>query len=180
MFTVLCGCDGSGKSTLCKELAKATNSFYTREPTFTSEQADSLNLGSKNDIQREIEFAVDRVKHTYEILKPKLAAKESVICDRYIWSGLAYCNVYNPSAFVFAEALYNHEFFIKPDFYVFVDTPVDICFERRHVQPIEHLIKIRNAYLDTQHIVEKHSKVITIQGVGAIEGCIENLKSKLI
>lgn len=173
MLIVFEGIDGCGKTTLSKKLAQILGFKWTREPTFSSEEADALNLGSKNDIQREIEFAIDRIRHLDTLLD------QNIVCDRYIWSGLAYCKTYNSAAFPFAEALYKHDYFKKPDIYVFVDTPVEICFERRKVQPIEHLIKIREAYLNTRDIVESTSKIITIQGIGDIEEGIREILKKI-
>ena len=175
MLIVFEGIDGCGKTTLSKKLAQILGFKWTREPTFSSEEADALNLKSKNDIQREIEFAIDRIKHINDFLN----LPQKVVCDRYIWTGLAYCKTYNPAAFPFADALYKHSYFKKPDFYVFVDTPVEICFERRKVQPIEHLIKIREAYLNTRDIVETTSKIITVQGVGDIEEGIREILKKI-
>ena len=129
MFIAVEGIDGSGKSTIAKALAENLYFVYTKEPTFSSEEADALNLDSKNDIEREIEFAIDRIRHMNDFLRKY----EDIICDRYIWSGLAYCEKYNPVAFPFAKALYKHKFFIKPDIYIFVDTPVEVCFERKKV-----------------------------------------------
>jgi dTMP kinase len=175
MFITFEGIDGSGKSTLSKRLTEDLGFLWTKEPTFTSEKADALNLGSKNDIEREVEFAVDRIRHMSEILR----SYDNVICDRYIWSGLAYCSMYNPSAYPFAEALYGHEFFLKPDVYVFVDTPVEVCYERRKVQPIDQLTKIKDAYDKTRSIVEAKSKIITTQGTGDIEECVKKIKTDL-
>lgn len=169
------GIDGSGKSFTAKALAEDIEFIYTKEPTFTSEEADALNLGSKNEIQREIEFALDRIRHTNDVLR-KCA---NVICDRYIWTGLAYCQMYNPSAFPFAEALYKHKFFLKPDVYVFVDTPVEICFERKKVQPIEHLQKLREAYYKILPIIQAESKVMYISGVGPVEDSVLKIKKEL-
>jgi dTMP kinase len=173
MFIVFEGIDGCGKSTLSKRLADELGYTWTKEPTFTSAEADALNLGSLNDIEREIEFAVDRIAHL------KFLSDSDVICDRYIWSGLAYCSMYNPSAYPFAEALYKHKFFKKPDVYVFVDTPVGLCSNRKKDQPLDHLVRIREAYLNTRPIVEKDSKIITIEGMGKIEDCVLSLKKSL-
>jgi thymidylate kinase len=175
MLIAFDGIDGSGKSFTAKALAEDIKFLYTKEPTFTSEEADALNLGSKNDIQREIEFAVDRIRHTNDVLRKY----EDVICDRYIWSGLAYCEMYNPVAFPFAEALYKHKFFLKPDVYVFVDTPVDICFERKKVQPIEHLRKLRQAYHKMLPIIQADSRVITIAGIGPVQDCVLYIKKQI-
>lgn len=175
MFIAFEGIDGSGKSSLSKKLAESLDFIWTKEPTFSSETADALNLDSKNDVQREVEFAVDRIRHITGLL----SFYDDIVCDRYIWTGLVYCNTYNPSAYPFAEAMYTHEFFRKPDIYIFVDTPVELCFERRKTQSIEDLTKLRDMYRLTKPLIEKKSKIITIQGVGDIDIGVGFLKNEL-
>lgn len=129
LFLVFEGIDGSGKTTLSKAVAEKLGAIWTKEPTFTSEEADTLNLNSKDDIDREIEFCIDRIKHQ-SFIKSTLETN-SLVCDRYIWSGLVYSLVFNQSAFCFAQAMYKHQYFIKPDYYILVDAPIDVCMERR-------------------------------------------------
>lgn len=182
MFIVFEGVDGSGKSTIATELSKRVKLTkpetgvsllytYTKEPTFSSETADSLNLKSKNDIQREVEFMIDRICHNEKVLHKV----DHIICDRYIWTGLAYCKIYNPKAFEFAQVVYNNQFFRIPDHYIFVDTPIEICYKRKKVQPLDHLQKIRQTYLDTKSLLNPKSKFSTISGVGNIEYIIQYL-----
>jgi dTMP kinase len=182
MFVVFEGIDGSGKSTLSKAfyeemLKRQIVSSLTKEPTFTSEQANDLNLKSKDDIGREIEFCIDRIQHQ-EFLKEQTNANNILICDRYIWSGLTYSAMFNPSAFEFAKQMYKHNFFIKPDYYVFVDTSIEICYERRQEQTIEQLTKLRHFYLETKKFVEDKSKILTISCVGDINSiCLSLISS---
>lgn len=168
MFIVFEGIDGCGKSTLTKRLSEKTLFYWTREPTFSSETADKLNLNSKNELEREIEFAIDRIAHNERILK----TIENIVCDRYIWTGLAYCKFYNPSSFDFAKTLYKNKFFRIPDLYVFVDTPIEICSERKQDQTIDHLKAIRNAYLETKEFLNPKSKIITIESIGDVDNCL--------
>jgi dTMP kinase len=176
MFIVFEGIDGSGKSTLSKAFADAIGYEWTHEPTFSSEYADSLNLGSKNDIQREVEFMLDRITHMQELL----GNTQNIVCDRYIWTGLAYCKRYNPSAYPFAEAVYMHKFFRNPDYYVYVETPIQVCFERKRTQPVEHLENLDHLYRDLIPKISGHSKVIMTKGVGNIEDTIVELKKAII
>jgi len=169
------GIDGCGKTTLAKSLCQRNGFTFTKEPTFSSEKADELNLGSKNDVEREVEFAIDRIVHRIELVFSKTS--EIIICDRYIWSGLAYCLKYNPKAFDFVQALYKHSFFPKPDAYIFVDTPVSICHERKKDQPLEDLIDLREHYLKTQQYIS--SKIIQFSCVNGIDNDVEALEKLL-
>jgi thymidylate kinase len=108
---------------------------------------------------REVEFLMDRIFH-----QEFLRENEYVICDRYIWSGLAYCKVFNPSVYDFATTIYQHRYFRKPDLYVFVDTPPDICCQRRHVPAqLSNLINLRQAYMDTKPFITG-SDILTVDG----------------
>ena len=157
------GIDGSGKSFISKKLAEKLNWRWTHEPTFLSEQADALNLGSKDDIQREVEFAVDRICHTYQLNHTSML-NVNTICDRYIWSGLVYCKKYNPAAYSFIDVFYDHKFFIKPDYYIYVETPIQLCYERKMVHSIEHLQELSELYNSLRPKIEKFSKIITVHG----------------
>jgi len=172
MFIVFEAIDGAGKTSQSKLLAKQTGYFWTREPTFSSEEADSLNLKSKDEYEREIEFFIDRVKHHYTELRPI----ENIICDRYIWSGFAYATKYNPVSMKYAKAMYKHPFFRKPDYYIFVDTPPEVCKARGVVQPIEHLYDLRKCYLETEYLVNEESKIIYTKGEGDLQELINFLK----
>jgi len=172
-FIAFEGCDGCGKSTLSKNFAEKYGYSWTKEPTFTSEQADSLNLRSKDQIEREIEFCIDRIKHQEQL-------QGWVVCDRYIWSGLAYAKIFNPSAFNFIEKMYEHPFFRKPDVYVFVNTPINVCCERGREQNEEQLKAIVQAYSDTINLIEKFSKVVMVQGIGDINTCVNEIYEKII
>lgn len=180
MFIVFEGIDGCGKTTLSKHYADKYNYYWTKEPTFSSEEADRLNLGSKDDIEREVEFCIDRIKHQDEIKVERESRDfEGLICDRYIWSGLAYSKLFNPSAYDFAKAMYKHDFFIKPDIYVYVDTPINVCMSRGRDQTNEQLENLKKAYVETMYLVSQSSYIIIIKGEGSIGDCIENLHKQI-
>lgn len=174
MFIAFEGIDGCGKTTLSKKIASMKMMDWTKEPTFSSDRSNILNRGMLDSMGKEVEFIVDRFSHQEMIKKT-----ENVVCDRYLWSGIAYCRVFNPSAYEFSKALYGHPFFRRPDCYVFVDAPVEVCYGRRRDQTKEQLRRLREAFLLTQKIVEPRSKVITIVNVGDIDDVTNELLRKL-
>ena len=99
IFIVIEGLDGSGKTTQATLLAKKLSQNYrvllTAEPsrgkigTFIREGC----LYEDKRLPTEAEallFAADRIEHMYSEVKPALDEGKLVICDRYIYSSLAY------------------------------------------------------------------------------------------
>jgi thymidylate kinase len=77
VFIVFEGIDGCGKTTLSKRFAEIRTFIWTKEPRFSSEVADRLNLVDKDTISREVEFLLDRVRHQQDIGESKLPPDKS-------------------------------------------------------------------------------------------------------
>lgn len=137
-FIVLEGLDGSGTTTqlnLLEERLKTLNIpfFSTFEPTksITGELIRNILKGEKQAHSYTVAFlfAADRNEH---VCNPKegivahLSRGELVICDRYLFSSLAYQSV--SSDFDFIYSLNSH--FPLPSHLFFLDTPVHICMQR--------------------------------------------------
>ena len=172
------GVDASGKSTLSVDFLQWINTHFrdatgtlkadphlgdfvwTKEPIFTSEEADRLNTpGYTDEYKRERIFFESRIRHQ------NVLTGVNCVCDRYIWSGLAYSYIFSPHCFEFARELYLSEnLFIAPDLYVFVDTPPEVCFDRDPSLDLEKLKTIRNAYIRTRDYITQ--PVITMQALG--------------
>ena len=166
MFIVFEGIDNSGKSTISKMFVQALNKektfkysldalstgdkfTWTKEPLFSTEEADLLNSPQcKDELNRELLFYVSRLKHQESM------RNANVVCDRYVWTGIAYAKLFSPKAYNFLKVLYpNREVFIQPDLYIFVDTDPRICHERDPREPLDLLIKKRRSYQETQKYV---------------------------
>lgn len=100
-FIVLEGVNGAGKSTLQSRLAarfreSGKDVLCTREPGATPlglELRAILQEGRVGKISALAElllFAADRAEHIEQVIKPALARKSLVICDRYFYSTLAF------------------------------------------------------------------------------------------
>jgi thymidylate kinase len=177
MFIAFEGIDHSGKSTLSVMFMEYLNSKYkddqdqllidphlgdfvwTKEPTFTSEEADLLNSSDyKDELKRELLFYVSRTRHQKDI------QSANVICDRYTWSGIAYAKLFSPKTYEFARELYlSKELFAQPDLHVFVDTDPLACHIRGTEESMDILEKKRRAYHDTMKYVQ--SPIIVIESI---------------
>ena len=95
------GIDGAGKSCQIERLADTLRRdghevLVTREPGGTASGARIRELlldaaeVQLDPICELLLFAADRRQHVAEVLQPALAAGQIVLCDRYVWSTVAY------------------------------------------------------------------------------------------
>jgi dTMP kinase len=135
VFIAVDGIDGAGKTTLVRLLARHLSDLkplVTKEPTDKSEWGRALRdsaLRSRMPREREIEFFhKDRINHLSTEIKPALAAKRLVICDRYVDSTLAF-QARTPAE---ADRLYRRmvKDILIPDVTLILDCPVDVGLSR--------------------------------------------------
>jgi dTMP kinase len=158
VFIVIEGLDGSGKTTQANILAKKLSENYkvlcTAEPSegkigaFIREGC----LYEEKRLPTEAEaliFAADRIEHMQNEIQPALAEDKIVICDRYIYSSLAYQGSTGLSLdwikTINARAL-------EPDFSIFIDVPAERVLERLQrkksvMETLETQQKVREIYL---------------------------------
>jgi dTMP kinase len=186
IFIVIEGLDGSGKTTqanlLTQKLAKTHNVMFTAEPS----QGKIGNfirrfcLYEDKRLPTEAEallFAADRIEHLQNEIKPALDTGKIVICDRYIYSSLAYQGSAGLSLdwikTINARAL-------QPDFSLFVDVPPERVIERLQrkksvMETLETQQKVREVYLK---YVEK-GELIRVDGDKPKDAVAEELYSKV-
>jgi len=158
IFIVIEGLDGSGKTTQATLLAKRLSQNYkvllTAEPsqckigTFIREGC--LYEEKRLPIEAEaLLFAADRIEHMQKEIKPALDEGKLVICDRYVYSSLAYQGSAGLSLdwikTINARAL-------QPDFSVFIDVAPERVLERLQrkksvMETLETQQKVRDVYL---------------------------------
>lgn len=142
MFITFEGIEGSGKSTQTKKLyefflAKKADVILTREPggTKAGEAIRAILIDEKIEklapkTELLLNFAA-RIEHVEKLIKPALAAKKTVICDRFFDSTFAY----QGSAFGLDEKLIEEIKSIaignfSPDITFLIDVPVEAAFKR--------------------------------------------------
>lgn len=101
MFVTFEGIEGAGKSTMLERLAGVMQSrgdtpVLTREPGGSSlgRRLRAMLLDCRREpVSSKAElflFLADRAQHLADVIRPALQAGQSVLCDRYIDSTLAY------------------------------------------------------------------------------------------
>ena len=168
---------------LAKKLSKTYKVFCTAEPsqgkigTFIRESC----LYEQKRLPTEAEallFAADRIEHMQNEIAPALDEGKMVICDRYIYSSLAYQGSAGLSLdwikTINARAL-------EPDFAIYIDVSPEHVLERLQrkksvMETLETQRKVRQIYLK---YVEK-GELILIDGDKPKETVAEDLYSKIL
>lgn len=188
MFIVFEGLDRSGKTAMSSSFVQWLNDEYrdgdgtlladphlgdfiwTKEPTFSTEEADLLNSPQSplDEYQRERVFFESRSRHQ------EMLACHNVVCDRYIWSGVAYASVFSPNCVGMVRELYLSEnLFVMPDLYVFVDTPPEVCYDRDPSLDLNTLNRIRKGYMECRPFIR--NPILTVQGLGGENRALQKL-----
>jgi len=182
------GADGSGKTTLSKELKLYLNKvnpldewIYQHEPNFDSGMADQLNFVKGNPWKREFYFMLDRIRHQ------NILCHHNVCLDRYILSGIAYSKVFSPEVTVMAESIYSLPEFKKPDVIFLLSATPEFIIEvnnKRKETPdynpkltTEYIAKIQEAFISTKELIREWEigcHTITI------DGSIQDTTSKMV
>jgi dTMP kinase len=158
IFIVIEGLDGSGKTTqaklLAKKLRKSHNAICTAEPSRgkTGAFIRKCCLYGEKRLPTEAEallFAADRIEHIHNEVAPALEEGKLVICDRYIYSSLAY----QGSAGLSLDWIKTiNSRALQPDFSIFIDVPPERVLERLQrkksvMETLETQSKVRDVYL---------------------------------
>lgn len=161
-FIVLEGLDGSGISTQATYLEtylrkKGYRTLLTKEPTSGliggMIRAALKENWSTSFRSLQLLFCADRARHLEDEIEPAIEKGKIVICDRYMFSTLAY----GFAAGVDTHWLFNvNREFRQPDLTIFIDISPDISLsriakgrEKRELfEKRESLGKVRKAYLN--------------------------------
>jgi dTMP kinase len=158
VFICVEGLDGSGKTTqaqiLTERLSNEYSVVYTAEPSRgkTGTFIRECCLYEEKRLPTVVEallFAADRVEHVENEIKPALAEGEVVICDRYLYSSLAY---QGSAGLNLSWIKKINSYALKPDFAVFIDVPPERVLERLQrkksvMETLEIQRKVREVYM---------------------------------
>ena len=196
MFITLEGIEGSGKSTLIKNLNNYLvdldiDVLFTREPgaTITGKNIRNLLLSPNTDLSSEAELLLimaDRVEHIKNIIAPNLNLNKLVISDRYIDSTIAYQGGGRGIKIKLIESLIKNLKMPIPDLTFLIDINVEIGLKRAkdraeldrfEKEEINFHKRVRDAYLK---IAKKEpERVIRINGNQEEESVFNDVKHYL-
>lgn len=177
-FIVLEGGDGAGKSTQAVAVADALRSRghvvrLTREPGGTplGNQIRELVLGSElSDRAEALLFAAARAEHVATVILPALERGETVVCDRFIDSSIAYQGrarglgekwIEEVSMWAAYGILPDRTFVLDVDPYVGLGRARDA--NRMEAEGVEFQAKVRQSFLDSasdslyHHVIDGHA-----------------------
>lgn len=136
LFVVIEGIDGCGKTTVSKKIVEKLSSMgyktiYTFEP-YTSPFSEALRryIEVYGDAEVEIEIlsmALDRIFHVKKVIEPFLNQGYIVICDRYVYSSIAYQGAKNGDMEWIKIV---NRYAIKPDIAIYLRVPLEVALER--------------------------------------------------
>lgn len=186
---VLEGIDGSGTTTQARRLAERIRAagrrvWVTSEPT-----GGEIGRLIRQVLAGEIIvhpnttahlYAADRSEHVYGAggIVQRAEAGEVVVCDRYVYSSLAYQGLQSDPALI---ARLN-ESFPRPALAVFIDVPVEVTSERlarrrrREIFEYEAFQRdVRDAYLRLFDADPDSSDMVTIDGTESEDAVAEKI-----
>ncbi len=133
-FIAFEGIDGCGKSTQAAMLdAKLREAGFpvllTAEPSSGPVGMMIRSMDVRPDIGEEVRlFTEDRRHHVTKIIEPALKQGCSVICDRYVYSSVAYQGARGADITEIMAA--NSSFAVKPDVVMLIEIDVDLAISR--------------------------------------------------
>ena len=193
MFITLEGVEGSGKTTVAKEIIKILKNrghgvLYTREPggNKIAEEIREVILDTSNtnmDSRTEaLLYAAARRQHLVDVIEPALQEGKVVICDRFIDSSIAYQGYARGIGAELVE--YINDFAIggkRPDLTIFIDVKPEVGLARinkdknREINrlDLEEIDFHQSVYNGYQEIAKKHPhRIQIVNGEQPVSGII--------
>ena len=172
------GIDGSGKSTVAKELARALRSkgmrvVLTKEPTRSKAGLFARKLAEvSTDDHIQAVFADDRARHVKKVILPALNSKSIVICDRYVLSSL--CCSHDQK---FARKV--NSSFSAPDISVVLDVPVSVALKRLRKKGISSMFEAEKELERVRKNYLKCKSVLKLDGTSSIEELVWKITKEI-
>ena len=193
MFITFEGGEGTGKTTLIKDIAYTLSQSHavmtSREPggSMIAETIRDIILNPKykgvTPYTEALLLAASRAQHLDEIILPALKENKIVLCDRYLDSSLAYQAFARDLGFDFVLNINQYATYHMPDltFYIDLDPLVGMAriskrdkYDRLDQETVTFHQKVRQGYLKIAQMYP--NRIVTIDGTQTIE----DIKAQII
>jgi len=193
MFITFEGGEGTGKTTLIKDVAEILSQDHdvitSREPggSMIAEAIRDVILNPKykgvTPYTEALLLAAARAQHLDEIILPALNKNKIVLCDRYLDSSLAYQAYARDLGLDFVLNINQYATYHMPNltFYIDLDPRVGMArisnrdkYDRLDQETVLFHQKVRDGYLKIASMYP--DRIVTIDGTQTIE----NIKSQII
>ena len=176
-FICIEGVDGCGKTTQARILARnlkrrGFEAVYTTEPSVgkVGKLIRRFVLDRQRRVPAALEallFAADRVDHVQDEIKPLLKWGKIVVCDRYVYSSLAYQGAAGLDLGWIDRI---NQFAMKPDLALFLDVAPGRVISRLKkkksvMETVRNLKEVREVYLK----LVQQQRLITLNGNQSVE-----------
>jgi len=190
-FIVIEGLDGCGKTTQVELLAEELREqgekvIETNEPTggligkLIRQVLEKKAVLSSDALQ--LLFVADRLDHLRNEIEPTLKRGEMVICDRYLWSTVAYGSLNLDKNWLLSL----HRYCSYPDISIFLEVEPKTCLQRIGLRGkgktiFEEEGKLRKVWQVYQWLAEKFPKrVIIVDGEREPEKINREILNKIL
>ena len=190
-FIVIEGLDGCGKTTQVELLAEELREqgekvIETNEPTggligkLIRQVLEKKAVLSSDALQ--LLFVADRLDHLRNEIEPTLKRGEMVICDRYLWSTVAYGSLNLDKNWLLSL----HRYCSYPDISIFLEVEPKTCLQRIGLRGkgktiFEEEGKLRKVWQVYQWLAEKFPKrVIIVDGEREPEKISREILNKIL
>ncbi len=176
IFICIEGIDGSGKTTQARSIVAALTKLgyaavYTTEPSegVYGRMIREHILQGENRVAPIVEavmFAVDRLDHISKEIEPLLEQGKIVICDRYLYSSIAYQGDSDIDTKWIREI---NKHAIRPHLAIYIDAPPKIVIKRLKwrrksvMETLRNQRRVRERYLE----LVKEKQLIMIHGASS-------------
>jgi len=182
-FICIEGIDASGKTTQARRLVrnlrrKGIDAIYTTEPSSgkVGRLIRRYVLDRKKRVPIAVEvllFAADRVEHVETKIKHALKKGKVVVCDRYVYSTLAYQGAAGLDLRWIEQI---NRFALTPNLALFLDVPPDIVVQRLKpkrsvMETSQNQQRVREVYLR----MVKEGRMVAVDGNKPVENVTDEI-----
>ena len=165
LFIVFEGIDGSGKTTQAELLAEKLTSIQQSNIIISEPGGTPLGESIRKELKSNPNldpitqlflFSACRTELIKDVINPNLEEGHIVICDRYIFSTIAYQGHAEGLNIAYIENMIDLSTGgLTPDIVIFIDTPVEIAKKRRENETndyydqkdIDYYVRTREGYI---------------------------------